>query len=318
MNPDPLSKLKSGLLKAAKWRTRKVSDFVTQPVRESKPQYYETQGKDLLWPTSLPDYRGNVRCPGAHVRSMGREQHKMPREIENGIIARIKNGTASDAEYERIFMRLVTIFCHMLYRKGFRPESCPDLFHTFFATISNIITRFDPARNTRISSYAGWWYLVSIQVYKKSIMLVHIPQRRKGRHFEELSGWDSPVREEDGEKLTRSEITATNALQPDEALMHKEDIENVQDALAQLDNVSATIVRCLYQIDAERQSLEQLSIQFGVTRERVRKMKNDALRTVASSLGINLYALETQKMAALKARRDQRWRTALPKETTTI
>jgi RNA polymerase primary sigma factor len=105
---------------------------------------------------------------------------------------------------------------------------------------------------------------------------------RRVRQYREASrapvALDAPVGDNDSSSV--SEIVAdTNAAAPFDQLVKENDTALVQEALATLDEREKKILRMRFGLDGdEPKTLEQVGEHFGVTRERIRQIQEQALK----------------------------------------
>jgi RNA polymerase primary sigma factor len=89
---------------------------------------------------------------------------------------------------------------------------------------------------------------------------------------------DSPIGTEDSN--TVSEVVAdTNAAAPFDELVRENDTELVKEVLATLDDRESKILAMRFGLaDGKPQTLEEVGVHFGVTRERIRQIQDGALK----------------------------------------
>jgi RNA polymerase primary sigma factor len=105
---------------------------------------------------------------------------------------------------------------------------------------------------------------------------------RRVRQYREASraplALDAPIGDDDSSVV--SEIVAdTNAAAPFDRLVRETDTALLQEALATLDERESKILAMRFGLDdGEEQTLEQVGEHFGVTRERIRQIQEEALK----------------------------------------
>ena len=96
---------------------------------------------------------------------------------------------------------------------------------------------------------------------------------------------DAPVAE-DGATTFSETISDSNAIDPSEALTAKEMHNELGPLLKLLDQREAAIIGARYGLNGKKPStLEEISRDFGVTRERIRQLQNIALEKMHRALG---------------------------------
>ena len=96
---------------------------------------------------------------------------------------------------------------------------------------------------------------------------------------------DAPVAE-DGATTFSETISDSNAIDPSEALTAKEMYNELGPLLKLLDQREAAIIGARYGLNGKKPStLEEISRDFGVTRERIRQLQNIALEKMHRALG---------------------------------
>ncbi len=183
--------------------------------------------------------------------------------------------------------------------------------------------RFDETRGFKFISYAVWWIRQSIlQALAEQARVVRLPMNRialinrikkvqaqleqsLGRMptYEEiaaeldiseqevakalkqnirLTSIDSPL-DSDGETVLLDVIPNTDAPDPDAALMQESLRIDIEEALKILTPREQEIIRCHYGIGRQPQSLDEIAQKMGLTRERVRQIKEKALQKLKTS-----------------------------------
>jgi RNA polymerase primary sigma factor len=152
------------------------------------------------------------------------------------------------------------------------------------------IDTYDPSRGVRFISYAVWWirsHIVSALQIKGS--LIRLPANQLLRISRENRG-----KGELGEEVKSMMETQRPQRVLDDALRGGEDphavlesktlAEGVGAALAELQPREAYVVRNLFGIDQEEaETLKEVAWELGVSAERVRQIKREALERLADS-----------------------------------
>ncbi|HAW09018.1 MAG: sigma-70 family RNA polymerase sigma factor [Chloroherpetonaceae bacterium] len=178
--------------------------------------------------------------------------------------------------------------------------------------------RFDVNRGFKFISYAVWWIRQSIlQALAEQSRIVRLPLNRVGalnkisKKFNELEQQfeREPTPQELAEELemTVEEVTETIRLggrhlsvdaplqqgednrlldilpneqqePPDAGLMHESMRQEIDYVLACLSEREAEVIRLYFGLDGHQYTLEEIGEKFGLTRERVRQIKEKAIR----------------------------------------
>ncbi|HPQ95340.1 MAG: RNA polymerase sigma factor RpoS [Thiothrix sp.] len=236
-------------------------------------------------------------------------------EVHYGRLAR------SGDEYGRKKMitcnlRLVVKIARRYLGRGL---ALPDLIEEGNLGLIHAVSKFDPERGFRFSTYATWWIRQSIERalmnQTRTIRLpIHVNKElnaylRKVREMtqvlgrepglaevaealgrpleslrrllnfnENVASLDTPVGKE-GDNMLVDFIGMEEEQEP-MSLMEEEDVNNsVENWLEQLESKQkAVIVRRFGLHGHERSTLEQVGLELGLTRERVRQIQMDALK----------------------------------------
>ena len=156
--------------------------------------------------------------------------------------------------------------------------------------------RFDAGKGAKFISYAVWWVRQAIaQSLADQGQAVRVPLNWSGaqRRIRRAVSLDAPIR--DREDTTLLEVLPDEAgASPDQVATIDNLADSVATALAQLPAREADVLRLYFGFGGEEPlTLERIGHKFGVTRERVRQIKDRALwRIRCSSAATALASLQ--------------------------
>ncbi|MFK7935976.1 MAG: RNA polymerase sigma factor RpoD/SigA [Saprospiraceae bacterium] len=105
-----------------------------------------------------------------------------------------------------------------------------------------------------------------------------------GRHV----SVDAPLSGEDGDSTMLDVISSENDMRPDGTLMDESLKEEVQQGLSILSPREVEVLSCYYGLNGYKSlTLEEIGEQYGLTRERVRQIKERAIRRLRKSYNRN-------------------------------
>ena len=192
--------------------------------------------------------------------------------------------------------------------------------------LMNALDRYDPERGTRFLSYATYWILLAIRNELYSRPLVAMPLWRR-KAVRKLKRAKSRAEAENGEPATVDELSREVDLSPlqlerlkiehfkftpiDEyfsALSRSEPADvtaiNIQgkdileDIIGALSVKEQFVLRAYYGLVTDRMSLRQIADVLGITSERVRQIRMDALGRLRRCLEYGLQVKKTQEVFA--------------------
>ncbi len=237
-------------------------------------------------------------------------------EEEVNLARSIKNGdqTALD-KLVRANLRFVVSVSKQYQNQGL---SLPDLINEGNLGLIKAAQRFDETRGFKFISYAVWWIRQSIlQALAEQARIVRLPLNKIGsinkitktfsaleQTFEreptaeeiasvlELSpnevkrsmeivgkhiSIDAPLNE--SEDMSMSDILeATDVGGPDKNLLNDSLLKEIERTLTTLSKRESDIIRHYFGINTQALTLEEIGDELGLTRERVRQIKEKAIR----------------------------------------
>ena len=237
-------------------------------------------------------------------------------EQEVQLAQRIKQG--DQAALERLTkanLRFVVSVAKQYQNQGL---SLPDLINEGNVGLIKAAKRFDETRGFKFISYAVWWIRQSIlQALAEQSRMVHLPlnqvgllnkitkavarfeqeherrpsaeelaeeldipaekvaeaMKQSGRHL----SMDAPFAE--GEDNSMHDVLASDdTSMADQALSHESLSRDIARVLSTLGERERGIVKSFFGIGTQEMTLDEIACEFGLTRERVRQIKEKALR----------------------------------------
>lgn len=237
-------------------------------------------------------------------------------EEEKEIYERLKRGDKS------VIRRLIegNLRFVVKYASKFKGYGVPfeDLVEEGVLGLIEAAKRFDPNKNVKFLSYAGWWVREAIlEAIHRGTRAVDIPKRmmdayfkvqKKAKDLEKLEGKPPSKRElaeelgMDEERLDnlmlikKTDISLSSSIEEDETLSieslipdQEEDVvekifrkrlrEKVKEIIESLGEREAKIIKLRYGLeDGRPRTLEEIGREVGLSKERVRQIEKRALR----------------------------------------
>ena len=255
-----------------------------------------------------------------YLQDIGHEELISPEE-EVELAERIKRGDRSALErLTKANLRFVVSVAKQYQNQGL---SLPDLINEGNLGLIKAAQKFDETRGFKFISYAVWWIRQSIlQAIAEQSRIVRLPLNQVGsvnRVSKEVSRFeqeherrpsiDEIVAEvdlpeekvKDAMKLNGKHVSMDapflegedsslldvlpneDSPSADEALDQQSLKVEVERALATLSERERNIISCFFGIDSPEMTLEEIADKFGLTRERVRQIKEKAIRHLRSN-----------------------------------
>jgi RNA polymerase primary sigma factor len=255
-----------------------------------------------------------------YLQEIGREELiSVEEEVE--LAQRIKKGDQEALEkLTRANLRFVVSVAKQYQNQGL---SLPDLINEGNLGLIKAAEKFDETRGFKFISYAVWWIRQSIlQALAEQSRIVRLPLNQVGSlnkinkalakfeqenertpSSEELSvildipqekvsdtirvsgrhvSVDAPF--VDGEDNSLLDVLVNNdSPNADRGLLNESLSKEIDRALATLTERERDIVRYFFGIGTQEMTLEEIGEQFGLTRERVRQIKEKAIRRLRHS-----------------------------------
>ncbi|MBN2215223.1 MAG: sigma-70 family RNA polymerase sigma factor [Bacteroidales bacterium] len=250
-----------------------------------------------------------------YLQEIGREE-LITVEEEVELAQRIKKGDKDALEkLTRANLRFVVSVAKQYQNQGL---SLPDLINEGNLGLIKAAEKFDETRGFKFISYAVWWIRQSIlQALAEQSRIVRLPLNQVGslnkinkafNKFEQeyertptpeeladtlelpkekvndtlrVSGRhvsvDAPFQEGDENSLLDILINSDSP-KADNKLISESLMKEIERALSTLTDRERNIIRYFFGINCQEMTLEEIGEQFGLTRERVRQIKEKAIR----------------------------------------
>ena len=250
-----------------------------------------------------------------YLQEIGKEELiSVEEEVE--LAQRIKKGDRDALEkLTRANLRFVVSVAKQYQNQGL---SLPDLINEGNLGLIKAAEKFDETRGFKFISYAVWWIRQSIlQALAEQSRIVRLPLNQVGslnkinkafsKFEQEFERKPSPEELAESLELPREKVTDTlkvsgrhismdapfiegedNSLldvlpnndspKADKALLSESLVKEIERSLATLTERERDIIKLFFGIGIQEMTLEEIGEQFGLTRERVRQIKEKAIR----------------------------------------
>jgi len=145
--------------------------------------------------------------------------------------------------------------------------------------------KFDETRGIKFISYAVWWIRQAIlQARAEQSRIVRVPLHRVRALPESQLSLDAPRAMDEGDQLF-DYMPDQRTPDSDERVLNSSLMDSIEIALTLLTTREAQIIRLYYGLGPEEPAtLEEIGVRFGISRERVRQIRDRALRRMRRSL----------------------------------
>lgn len=250
-----------------------------------------------------------------YLQEIGKEE-LITVEEEVELAQRIKKGDRNALEkLTRANLRFVVSVAKQYQNQGL---SLPDLINEGNLGLIKAAEKFDETRGFKFISYAVWWIRQSIlQALAEQSRIVRLPLNQVGslnkinkafsKFEQKFERTPSPEELADALELPKEKVSDTlrvsgrhvsvdapfvdgedNSLldvlpnndspNADRSLLNESLIREIERALATLTERERDIIKLFFGIGIQEMTLEEIGEQFGLTRERVRQIKEKAIR----------------------------------------
>jgi len=255
-----------------------------------------------------------------YLQEIGRESLiSVEEEVE--LAQRIRKGDAAALEkLTRANLRFVVSVAKQYQNQGL---SLPDLINEGNLGLIKAAQKFDETRGFKFISYAVWWIRQSIlQALAEQSRIVRLPLNQVGslnKISKAFSKFEQeyerrPSAEEIGERLDIStekisesmkvsgrhvsvdapfvdgednsllDVLVSDSTPPTDDRLEDESLsKEIDRALSTLNDREKSIIKMFYGIGRAEMTLEEIGDKFGLTRERVRQIKEKAIRNLRNS-----------------------------------
>lgn len=188
----------------------------------------------------------------------------------------------------------------------------PDVFQAGCIGLNRAVDGFDASKDVKFISYAVWWIQQAIKLHLNSDNLIHIPMSKvadnnKYRRTNKakiaagelppnldgiptLTSIDINTGQSDDGDIEQSVLVtrATTQTIPDaERHLSEQQLKDLVDQLVgELDARSGHVLYAIFGIDGNECTLQELADEFGLTRERIRQIRINAIKRLKKTIQV--------------------------------
>lgn len=209
------------------------------------------------------------------------KKHKpITRAKERELIIKAKNGDLN-AQNEILTANLRFVFNIAGRYKG-NGACLSDLISEGNLGLVKAIQKFDPNKNVKFISYAVWWVRNSMQEFiKKRQITLSI---EKEEDYLNCPVQENKFVDKEDDYITKKEVVLSNEEDEENQEKYRNQRKIVEQLLSKLSERERYIVEQYYGIDSKEKNLEEIGIVLGITKERVRQIKESSLRKLRSDI----------------------------------
>ena len=224
-----------------------------------------------------------------YLQEIGREELvSVEEEVE--LAQRIKKGDRKALEkLTRANLRFVVSVAKQYQNQGL---SLPDLINEGNVGLIKAAEKFDETRGFKFISYAVWWIRQSIlQAIAEQSRIVRLPLNQVGsvnkinkvlNKFEQENE-RKPSLEEISEKVDLDVLVNNDSPMADRSLVLESLRAEINTALQSLNERERNVIEAFFGINQQEMTLDEIGTKYGLTRERVRQIKEKAIRRLRNS-----------------------------------
>ena len=203
------------------------------------------------------------------------------RAKEKELIYKAKNGDI-EAQNKILTSNLRFVFNVASRYKG-NGAAISDLISEGNLGLIKAIQKFDPNKNVKFISYAVWWIRNAIQEFiKKRQTCLNLEKEEDSLNVSATkTGFNYDCEDE---YVSKKETVLSDEEDEEKRELHKNQKIVVEKILSNLNERERFIVEQYYGIDCEEKNLEEIGNDLGITKERVRQIKEQSLKKLRSEI----------------------------------
>ena len=212
-----------------------------------------------------------------YLQEIGHEE-LISAEEEVELAHRIKNGDRKALEkLTKANLRFVVSVAKQYQNQGL---SLPDLINEGNIGLLKAAEKFDETRGFKFISYAVWWIRQSIlQAIAEQSRVVRLPLNQVGsvNKIKRILNKFEQENESDGASMLDF-MPSENEPSTDSQLVIESMREEIALALSVLNERERNVIEAFYGINQPECTMEEIGNKYGLTRERVRQIREKAIR----------------------------------------